>query len=229
MKGISEKIKEIETQIEEGLWAYEIHEKIESALEIYLDAEKKLNELDTTEGESVYTEQQRGLSYCLMRQGNLLRQMGKSEEALILGEREMFAARACGDEIMLARSLMSNGTNCIVTGDVGKGLELIEESRRLFEGGKSYDHEQGLGWYWILKADLANAGLIHRKPSEIIEITSHILKILEPIENWSGVARAYAARVIVHQKMGKEDQAEEDRKKQLYYESKVEADGEEAG
>ena len=32
----------------------------------------------------VYAETQRVLSYCLMRQGNFLRQMGKPEEALPL-------------------------------------------------------------------------------------------------------------------------------------------------
>ncbi|MEA3325802.1 MAG: hypothetical protein U9R53_00570 [Chloroflexota bacterium] len=229
MNEILEKIKEIETQIEEGLWSYEIQEKKEEALEIYLCSEVQLKTLGVTVGESAYTEQQRVLSYCLMRQGNLLRQKGKSEEAVALGEREMVAAIASGDEVMLARSLMSNGSNYIVTGDVGKGLDLIEESRKLFEGGKSHDHKQGLGWYWILQADLATAGLIQRKPSEIIEITDQILEILEPIENWPGVARAYAARAKAHENMGKEEKAEEDRKKQQYYERKVEAEGESAG
>jgi len=229
MNEILEKIKEIETQIEEGLWKYEIQEKNELALEIYLDAESKLTVLDTTGGDSSYTEQQRVLSYCLMRQSNLLRQMRKSEEALAIGEREMVAARNSGDGITLARSLMSNGTNYIVTGDIGTGLDLVEESRKIFEVGKSYDHQQGLGWYWILQADLANAGLIQRKSSEIKEITSQILEILEPIENWPGVARAYAARAKVHESMGKEELAKEDRKRQKYYESKVETEGESAG
>jgi hypothetical protein len=222
-------IKEIETQIEEGLWQYEVQEKNEQALEIYLDAESKLTALEVSSGDSSCTEQQRVLSYCLMRQGNLLRQLGKSEEALALGEREMVAARKCGDEIMLARSLMSNGTNYIITGDIETGLDLVEESRKIFEGGKSYDHQQGLGWYWILQADLANAGLIQRKTSEIMEITRQILEILKPIENWSGVARAYAARVKVHERMGEEALAKEDRERQKYYERKVDAEGESAG
>jgi hypothetical protein len=178
-----EKIKEIELQIKEGLWKYEVQEKIEAALEIYQKAESKLTALDLNAEDLAYAEQQRVLSYCLMRQGNILRQLGKTDEALTLGEGEMAAARNSGDEIMLARSLMSNGTNYIVTGDAGTGLDLVEESRRIFESGKSYDHQQGLGWYWILQADLANAGLVQKKGSEILGITRKILEILEPIEN----------------------------------------------
>ena len=56
----------------------------------------------------------------LMRQGNILRQMGKSGQALALSEREIAAARASQNGITLARSLMSNGTNQIVAGQAGK-------------------------------------------------------------------------------------------------------------
>ena len=61
----SKEIKDIENQIEEALWASELHDEIEKAL--YLSTE-----------EPAYTEQQRVLAYCLMRQGNILRQIGKS-------------------------------------------------------------------------------------------------------------------------------------------------------
>lgn len=226
MDANQEKIKEIEAQIEDGLWKFEVRDEIEKALEIYLEAESRLNELELTEEASAYPEMQRVLSYCLMRRGNLLRQMGKPEEARALGEREMDAARASGDEIMLARSLMSNGTNYIVTGEVEKGLALVEDSRAQFEKGKSYDHQQGLGWYWILQADLANAGLVEKTPAEIVEIVNNALEILKPIENWPGVARGYAARAKAYENMGNGDQAGQDRKDQQYYESKIE-EGEE--
>ena len=123
---------------------------------------------------------------------------------------------------MLARSLMSNGTNRIITGDARKGLELMEEARELFEGGESYDHQQGLGWYWILQADLANAGIIEREPAKVLEITGRALAILKPIENWAGVTRAYAAKVEAYERMGNEEEAEGVRKEQQYYKSKNE-------
>lgn len=218
-------IKEIEDQIEEALWSLELHGETAKALEIYLEAETKLVSLDINVEEPAYPEQQRVLAYCLMRQGNLLRQMGKSEQASALSEREIVAARASKDEVMLARSLMSYGTNRIVTGEAGKGLELIEEARALFEGRDSYDHQQGLGWYWILQADLANAGIIEREPTEVLEIADRALAILKPIENWPGVARAYAARVKAHERMGNEEEATRDRMEQEYYERKIELEG----
>lgn len=226
---IPKEIEEIENQIEEALWSLEMRDEKEKALEIYLEAETKLDALAITMEKSAYYEQQRVLSYCLMRQGNILRQMGKSEEALAISEREIAAARVSENEITLARSLMSNGTNYIVTGGVGKGIELLEKARELFERGDSYDHQQGLGWYWILQADLANAGIIEKEPSEVVEVSDRALEILKPIENWPGVARAYAARANAHEKIGNGEAAAGDRQEQQYYESKVEAEEEGAG
>jgi tetratricopeptide (TPR) repeat protein len=207
----------------------EVHDEIGKALEIYQDAEAKLDALDITTENPAYAEQQRVLSYCLMRQGNILRQMEKPEQALALSEREIAAARASGNDIMLARSLMSNGTNHIITGAVGKGGELLEKARELFASGDSNDHRQGLGWYWILQADLANAGIIEREPAEVIEIAGRALETLKPIENWPGVARAYAARAKAHERLGDKEEAAKDRLEQQVYESKVEAGEEGAG
>lgn len=229
MVKIPQEIGEIEKQIEEALWSLEMGDEKEKALEIYLEAETKLDELALTMEKSAFCEQQRVLSYCLMRQGNLLRQMGKSEEALAISEREIAAARGSENEIALARSLMSNGTNYIVNGGVGKGNELLEKARLLFEGGDSYDHQQGLGWYWIIQADLVNAGIIEKEPSEVIEAADRALEILKPIENWPGVARAYAARANAQEKMGDEEAASGDRQEQEYYESKVKAEEKGAG
>ena len=197
------------------------HGELEKALVIYQDAEEKLEALGINADNPAYTEQQRVLSYCLMRQGNLLRQMEKPQEAYELGEREIIAARASGDEITLGRSLMSNGTNYILIGEIERGLKLIEEARVLFERGDSYDHKQGLGWYWILQADLANAGLIEREPDELIEIITRALDILKPIENWPVVARAYATRAKAHERLGNKEEAVKDRQEQMIYESKV--------
>ena len=222
MRELSEQIQEIEQLIEKALWDLELHEKLEQALAVYLDAENKLKDLALTADHPLYREKQRVFAYCLMRQGNLLRQMEKPQEAQALGEREIAAARASGDEITLARSLMSNGTNLIVTGELKRGLLLIDEARDLFERAESVDHRQGLGWYWILQADLANAGLVERDPHEVIEIADHALVSLEPIENWPGVARAYAARAKAHERLGNVEQAARDRQLEADYEGRIE-------
>jgi tetratricopeptide (TPR) repeat protein len=221
MAELSETIKGIENQIEGALWALEVHDELEKALEAYQEAESKLTALTLTADNPAYVEQQRVLAYCLMRQSNLLRQLGKPEEAFALCERELTAARLSGDEITQARSLMSNGANYIVARDLEKGLSLLEEARGQFENGASLDHRQGLGWYWILQADLVNAGIVEKTPSEVIEIADRALEILKPIENWPGVARAYAARAEAHEKSGNEDAAAKDRLEQKDYESKI--------
>lgn len=223
---LAEKIKEIENQVEKALWGLELKDEHDKALVIYQDAVIKLEELGISADHPVYREQQRVLAYCLMRQGNLLRQMEKSQEALALGEREIAAARASGDEITLARSLMSNGTNLIVTGALERSLLLLDEARDLFERGDSHDHRQGLGWYWILQADLANAALVKREPSEVKEIATKALDILIPIENWPGVARAYAARAKANEMLGNDEQAAKDRQQYKDYAGRIEQDDE---
>jgi tetratricopeptide (TPR) repeat protein len=228
MNAQTESIKLIEEQIDKALWELEVYEKLEEALQIYTEAESKLNGLPINADDPEYSEQQRVLSYCLMRQGNILRQLGKPKEALAISKQEISAAKASGDEITLARALMSNGTNQLIAGEVEQGLQMVGEARQIFEKGDSFDHKQGLGWYWILQADLAQAGLTTMEPGKIIEATTRAIEILTPIENWPGVARAYAGRAKAYDSIGEIDKAEKDRSAQKIYESKIES-GEKLG
>ena len=107
---------------------------------------------------------------------------------------KLLPAEASKDAIAWTRSLMSHRTNHIITGDAKIGLDMLEQARELFECGDSYDHQQGLGWFWILQADLANAGIIEKAPAEIVDTADRAVEILMPIENWPGVARAYSSR-----------------------------------
>src|SRR5512143_2092030 len=111
MTDILDQLKAIEDQIEDALWKLEMRDQLEKALDVYQDSEARLDALRLGQSDPAYAEGQRVLSYCLMRQGNILRQLKKPGEALRLGERELAAARLSGDEIMLARSLLSNATN----------------------------------------------------------------------------------------------------------------------
>ena len=215
-------LKQCEDRIEEVLWSLEVPGEIEKALEAYRAVEVELLGPSIMLGEPAYLDQQRVLSYCLMRQGNILRQMGQPQGAFVLSEREITAARLSGDGITLARSLMSHGTNSIVAGEVKGGLDQIDEARVLFESGDSYDHRQGLGWCWILLADIANARLIAKEPVEVIAMADQALAILTPIENWPGVARAYAARASAYEKLGDITAAAVDRESQKLYEGKNE-------
>ena len=222
MNDILAVINQCEKQMEAALWSLEAPGEMEKALAAYQQVEARLESLEIGDIHPAYPEQQRVLSYCLMRQGNLLRQMGQPQAALALSQREIAAARACGDTIALARSLMSNGTNFIVTGQQEKGLGLLEESRSLFASQDAYDYQQGLGWYWILQADLVNAGLVNKPPLEVVRAAGSALSILKPIENWAGVARALAARAQAFDRLGNAQAAEDDRLEQKRFEGMVE-------
>jgi len=214
-------IKQIEDQIEDALWSFETGGENSKALIAYQDAETSLERLGILIGDPAYNEYQRVLAYCLMRQGNILRQSGQPERALALSEREIAAARACGEVITLARSLMSNGINQIVAGRVNQGIGLLDEARSLFEMGDSYDHKQGLGWYWVVQADLINAGLLAGGPPEVIDAADQALSLLLPIENWPGIARSYAARALARERSGNLTAAEADRAAQHKAEGKI--------
>lgn len=202
MTEIAAAIKRCEGEIEAALASLEQSGQLNEALAAYRAVEIELEALDLATEHPAFAEKQRVLAYCLMRQGNILRQIGQVQEAVELSEREIAAARVSGDDITLARSLMSYGTNHIVQGEVEQGLAFIEEARSLFESGDSYDHKQGLGWYWILQADLGNTGILPRGVPEVVDAADQALAILLPLENWPGVARAYAARAQAHEALG---------------------------
>lgn len=214
-------IQECHEQIEKALWTLEVKERLEEALAAYRLAEAGLQGLALHPGQPGYTEMQRELAYCLMRQANILRQNEQQEEAMRLGEREISAARASGDDIALARSLMSNGASALTLRNVTYGLELLEEARQLFAAGESYAHKQGLGWYWILQADLMNIGLIVQPPQGVLDAAAQALQILLPLENWPGVARAYAARARAYETLGDEKAAADEREAQRKSEAKI--------
>lgn len=204
-------IKQLEADVEEALKSYEMKDQLKPALKVYQEVENKLLALEgiTSEHEA-YSYQQRVLAYALMRQANILRQLGKTNEASEVTQREIIAARASGDEVTLARSLMSFGATCAATGEIKSGLEYIEEAQTLFSKGTSYDHKQGLGWCWILKADLVNAGLLSKEQEDGVNISTQAIELLKSIGNWPGVTRAYEARAKAYEQLGNETAASAD-------------------
>ena len=222
MSELLESIEQFEGQIEQALTSLEIPGEIEKALAVYQNVEVGLEALSITNDQPEYPEYQRVLAYCLMRESNLLRQLDRSQEAMTISEREIVAARASGNSVTLARSLMSFGVNLFVAGKVEKGQRTLDESRLLFEKGESYDEKQGLGWIWIIQADLINAGFIAGIPKDVLDAAGKALELLLPIENWPGVARAYEARAKAYEVLGDSQSAAADREEQKNYESKIE-------
>ncbi len=224
MNGKLSRIRECEARIEEALWSLEMAEENDKALEAYHAVEVELESFLTDPMGIVVAEAQRVLAYCLMREGNVLRVLGRSDEAGRLSEREIAAARASGDSITLARSLMSHGTNLLVGGNPDAGRRLLEEARHLFASGDSRDHRQGVGWCWILQADLMNAGLVSGDARDVMAAADRALAELLPIENWPGIARAHSARAQAHEQLGDSAAAEADRAAEREAEAKVQPD-----
>lgn len=207
-------IQRCEGELDQALWSLEIEGRFEEALAAYCSVEAALEALGLGPEDPAYAEQQGMLAYCLMRKGNVLRQLGRTAESIATSEREIVAARASGDSLTLARSLMSFGMNRILRGEIERGVGLLDEARLLFEGADDYDHVQGLGWYWIARADLGNRGVLPGGPGAVIEAADRALAVLQPIENWPGVARAYAARAAAHEELGDSTAAAADREAQ---------------
>ena len=212
--GIKLIIQEIEEELEQALKRYEQTEDLENALKAYWALEERLLALELNPGEAQFQAQQRVLAAVLMREANILRQFGRREKAAEVSICELEAARLSGDDLTLARSLVSYGATLIFSGDVEPGLEYLEEARQAFTRGDSYDHRQGLGWYWILHADLANAHVTSGGATEALGAARQALSLLEPLENWPGIGRAYAAQAIAYEALGDTPSAESARQAQ---------------
>jgi len=218
------RLRAIESRIEAALWEHEVSEGPERALGVYEDARTELQALATPADEAELRELQRVLAYCLLRTTNVLRQLDRHDEAAALADEELALARASGDTVTLGRSLMSHGVTALQSGAIDQGLAELDEARRTLECGTTHDHVQGVGWYWILQADLLNAGIISGGPSKAIEAADRALALLSPIENWKGVARAFAARAVAREALGESEAASKDRAKQLEYDRLAEAE-----
>ena len=97
----------------------------------------------------------------------------------------------------------------------------MEEARELFEQNTGDDFTQGLGWYWILQADLAHAGITRKKPAEVIAFADTALHLLLPIKNWPGMARAYQARAQADKNLGNLKAAADDSTEQAKYQALI--------
>lgn len=223
---IDNQIKEAEGRIDTALRELEQHDKLAEALAKYQTVAAELDSMKVEAQSQEYREQQRVLAYAYLRIGNAMRQLGRGEEALQVAEKELECARKSGDDIALARTLMSFGATLLAGGQVEKGLSYMDQSRPIFEKGTHYDHKQGLGWYWILKAELGLAGLTRVEPQDLQGYLGTALEILEPIKNWAGVARAYELRAKVNDSQGCADAAAADRKLHAKYKSLIEEEPE---
>jgi hypothetical protein len=202
----------LEERLEAALWEDERSGDVEAALPRYQEVVAALAAIDTGEDGDLERHRQRVLAYALMREANALRQTDDVEGAAEKDRQGLEAARRSGDSVSTGRALLSMAGTAFAAGQADHGETYLEEARTEFEAGTTEDHVQGAGWAWVLTADVGNAGLIDLAPAEVVAAGDRALELLEPIENWPGVARAHAARAVAFDGMGKQEQAEEARR-----------------
>lgn len=195
----------VEAQLESILFSLERAGRTEAALEAYQQLEIEVLGHMPPPADPEYGAWQRVLAYVLLRQGNMLRQLGQADEAMRVAGRELEAARASQDPLTEARTEFSLATTLLASGERERGQAHLERARELFSAHEGADFRQGLGWYWIIRADLARAGLLSATPAEVIGFSETALHTLLPLDNWAGVARAYAA--LAHGLEGADDPA----------------------
>jgi tetratricopeptide (TPR) repeat protein len=199
----------LEKELEAALMIYEQQGKYDLALERYQEVEKAINQL-VANNKGDLTDAYKLQAQCFLRQAGMLRQLGRFEEASVVNKKEIESARRSGNSIAYAQSLFSSGINCLSNRQIQEGISLLEDAKRAFEKGDSMDHKQGVGWYWVILADLGNKKITCATNEEIIQFANKAIEILTDIENIPGIKRAYQARATVYQNMGEVKRAEED-------------------
>jgi tetratricopeptide (TPR) repeat protein len=184
----------LEKKLEESLVTYEQKEKFEVALQHYQRIEYEIYEL--FKNEPLTHEAYGLLAQCYLRQAGMLRAIGKLEEATLINKKEIESARLSGSSISYAQSLFSTSINFLSCRQIEEGLSYLNEAKNLFESGDTIDHQQGVGWYWIILADLGIKNIIKVSKEDIVQYANRAIDILTPINNVPGISRAMNARLI---------------------------------
>lgn len=202
MADFAEHLHELEHRTEAALGSLEQEDRWAEALAIYHEAGSELDALAIPRTDAAFREGRRLRAYLYLREANALRALGRAPEAEPLADLELDAAMASGHPLTIARAMFSLGASCVANGQVERGLKLLAEARPMFEHHDDAEHQQGLGWWYIIQADLSNLGHARPEPEYALECASQALERLRPLENWPGIARAYQARAKAYARQG---------------------------
>lgn len=202
MSDWSTTLQDLERRVDAALGTLEQDNQWAEALAHYHAAGAEVDALPIPKTDPAYRPSRKLRAYLYLREANALRALGRPTEAEPLADLELDAAMASGDRLTIARAMFSLGASCVANGQMARGLKLLEDARPMFEHGPDADHQQGLGWWHIIQADLSNSGLHQPDPAYALENAHHALALLRPLENWPGIARAYQARAKAYAKQG---------------------------
>lgn len=204
MTDLATELGELENSTEAALGSLEQDNRWEEALEIYRAAGARVDTLlqGLARADPLYRPARKLRAYLYLREANALRALGRETEAAPLGELELSAAMASGEGLSIARAMFSLGATCLVNGQPERGLKLIEQSKAMFEHVDEPEYKQGLGWWYVIQADLSAAGLMATTAEYALECAQTALTLLRPLNNWPGIARAHAARAQAYDRLG---------------------------
>ena len=103
----AEVIADWDRRIEAALWDDERSGSIEAAYDVFEEGASVLDSLDTGSDKTEERDRLRVLSYALLRQANVLRQLGPVEEAALKDQEGLSVARRSGDPVSIGRTLLS--------------------------------------------------------------------------------------------------------------------------
>ncbi len=204
---LQSQLRELEERTDAALGSLEQNNQWAEALAIYQAAGAEVDGLAIPKTDPAYKEAQRLRAYLYLREANALRALGRPAEVEPLAYRELDAALASGHSLSIARATFSLGASCLANGEIERGVKFLNDSRPMFEHQDDFEHRQGLGWWYIIQADIGNAGIVSQTPAETLKHADTALEILRPLENWSGVVRAHAARAKAHERLGDAESA----------------------
>ena len=202
MPDFGTRLRGIEHRTDEALGSLEQDNQWAEALQVYRAAGAELDALDIPKSEAAFKDARRLRAYLYLREANALRALARSAEAAELGYRELDAAMASGDSITIARAKFSLGGTCLANGEIERGLKFLNDAKPMFEHVDDFDHRQGLGWWYLIQADINNGGIVKGTPEAALAAADTALEILRPLENWPGIARAHAARANAYERIG---------------------------
>ncbi len=209
MTDLATQLGELENRTQVALGTLEQDNQWAEALDIYRTAGAEVDALmqGVARSDPLYRPARKLRAYLYLREANALRALGREAEAAPLAELELSAAMASGEGLSIARAMFSLGTTCLVNGQPERGLQLIEQSKPMFEHVAEPEYQQGLGWWYIVQADLSAAGLVPTSAAYALECAQTALSLLRPLNNWPGIARAHAARAQAYDRLGDEPAA----------------------
>lgn len=195
-------LRELEKRTDDALGSLEQDNQWAEALVVYRSAGAEVDGLGLPKDDAAYKDARRLRAYLYLREANALRALGRPAEAEPLGHLELEAALASGDSITIARAMFSLGGTYLANGEIERGLKFLDDAKPMFEHQDDFDHRQGLGWWYLIQADVSNGGLARTEARYALEMADKALAILRPLDNWPGIARAHAARAKASERLG---------------------------